>query len=161
LDFETTNITAGELAIENDNETLQISMLSNNVLNSTSEIFEQVRQLRAGEVSNFNTLRSVSSRNGLSSYVEQDDTHIFNSWIGPNGSANFYLPLVANSEGRSIQFHSDDTIAANKFIKLLPNVTDTSATIDGATEYQFNRAYDGITILCHNSNWYIIQKKEK
>ena len=161
LDFETTNITAGELAIENDNETLQISMLSNNVLNSTSEIFEQVRQLRAGEVSNYNTLRSVSSRNGLSSYVEQDDTHIFNSWIGPNGSANFYLPLVANSEGRTIQFHSDDTIAANKFIKLLPNVTDTSATIDGATEYQFNRAYDGITILCHNSNWYIIQKKEK
>ena len=129
LDFETTNITAGELAIQNDNQTLQVSMLSNNVINSTSEIFEQVRQLRAGEVSNYNTLRSVSSRNALNSYVQQDDTHIFNSWIGANGSANFYLPLVANSEGRTIQFHSDSTIAANKFIKLLPNVTDTSLSL--------------------------------
>jgi hypothetical protein len=120
-----------------------------------------VRQLRAGELSNFCDVRTIQNRSASNNYVLQNDTHLFNSWIGSNGSGNLYLPIVANSEGRVIQIHSDDTIAANKFVKLLPNVTDTSATIDGAASYSFDRAYDGITILCHNSNWYIIQKKEK
>ena len=161
LDFDATNITSNELILQNDNDTLQTSMLATNVVEGVGTVSEQVRQLRAGELSTYSDIRTISHRSGSNNYVEQHDAHIFNSWIGANGSGNLYLPVVANSEGRVIQIHSDDTIAANKFVKLLPNVTDTSATIDGATEYQFNRSYDGITILCHDSNWYIIQKKEK
>jgi len=161
LVFDTTNITTNEAILNNDEDTLQTSMLRNAVVQSTSELFEQVRQLRAGELSNFCDVRTIQNRSASNNYVLQNDTHLFNSWIGSNGSGNLYLPIVANSEGRVIQIHSDDTIAANKFVKLLPNVTDTSATIDGAASYSFDRAYDGITILCHNSNWYIIQKKEK
>ena len=86
---------------------------------------------------------------------------IMNTWSGGNGASIIYLPLVADNEGRSIQFHSDGTIAANQYVSLRPNTGDSGVTIDGATSYDFNRAYDGITILCHNSNWYIIQKKEK
>jgi hypothetical protein len=161
LDFDATNITSNELILENDNDTLQTSMLATNVVEGVGTVSEQVRQLRAGELSSFSDVRTISNRSGSNNYILQHDTHIFNNWIGGNGSGNLYLPLVANSEGRTIQIHSDATIAANKFVKLLPNVTDTSATIDGATSYNFDRAYDGITILCHNSNWYIIQKKEK
>ena len=161
LDFDATNITSNELILENDNDTLQTSMLATNVVEGVGTVSEQVRQLRAGELSSFSDVRTISNRSGSNNYVLQHDTHIFNNWIGGNGSGNLYLPLVANSEGRTVQIHSDATIAANKFVKLLPNVTDTSATIDGAASYNFDRAYDGITILCHNSNWFIIQKKEK
>ena len=165
LSFDATNITSNELILQNDNDTLQTSMLATNIVEGIGTVSEQVRQLRAGELSSYNEVRTISNRSGSNNYVLQNDTHIFNSWIDGSGSGNLsgnlYLPLVANSEGRTIQFHSDATIAANKFVKLLPNVTDTSATIDGAASYNFDRAYDGITILCHNSNWYIIQKKEK
>jgi hypothetical protein len=60
-----------------------------------------------------------------------------------------------------MQFHSDSTITANTFVRLFPFATDTGVTIDGAASYDFNRAYDGITILCHGGQWYIIQKKDK
>jgi hypothetical protein len=85
-----------------------------------------------------------------------------NTWTGGNGSATLYLPKVGGSHGRIIQFHSDSTISANTYVTLQVYPTDTGTTIDGASSYDFNRAYDGITILGHtDDNWYIIQKKEK
>lgn len=104
---------------------------------------------------------TVTNRAGTTYNVRPIDYMIMNTWSGGNGASIIYLPLVADNEGRSIQFHSDGTIAANQYVSLRPNTGDTGVTIDGATSYDFNRAYDGITILCHNSNWYIIQKKEK
>ena len=93
--------------------------------------------------------------------VKNTDYMIFNKWTGANGSSEIFLPTVTGNQGRSIQFHSDSTIASNKSVTLKPNAADTGVTIDGAASYDFDRAYDGITILCHNSNWFIIQKKEK
>ena len=104
---------------------------------------------------------TVTNRTGTTYNVRPIDYMIMNTWSGGNGASIIYLPLVADNEGRSIQFHSDGTIAANQYISLRPNTGDSGVTIDGATSYNFNRAYDGITILCNNSNWYIIQKKEK
>ena len=104
---------------------------------------------------------TVTNRTGTTYNVRPIDYMIMNTWTGGNGASIIYLPLVADNEGRSIQFHSDGTIAANQYVSLRPNTGDSGVTIDGATSYDFNRAYDGITILCHNSNWYIIQKKEK
>ena len=104
---------------------------------------------------------TVTNRAGTTYNVRPIDYMIMNTWSGGNGASIIYLPLVADNEGRSIQFHSDGTIAANQYVSLRPNTGDTGVTIDGATSYDFNRAYDGVTILCHNSNWYLIQKKEK
>ena len=85
-----------------------------------------------------------------------------NTWTGPNGFGRIELPPIAESHGRIIQFHSDSTISANTYVTLAINTGDTGVTIDGASTYDFNRAYDGITILGHtDNNWYIIQKKEK
>ena len=106
--------------------------------------------------------RSIAHRDSITSYVNDEDLHIFNSWTGPNGSALIGLPPIAESYGRIIQFHSDASISANGYVTLRPDAGDTSTTIDGASTYDFNRAYDGITILGHtDNNWYIIQKKEK
>ena len=94
--------------------------------------------------------------------VGDSDLHIFNTWKGSNGAATIALPPIAESHGRIIQFHSDSTISANTYVRLEPATGDTGVTIDGGTYYDFNRAYDGITILGHtDNNWYIIQKKEK
>ena len=106
--------------------------------------------------------RTIDNRAAGTSTVNDQDLHIFNTWSGANGQARIFLPPIAESYGRIIQFHSDSTISANTYVTLLPDANDTSTTIDGATSYNFNRSYDGITILGHtDDNWYIIQKKEK
>ncbi|NBT88828.1 MAG: hypothetical protein EBT51_11090, partial [Flavobacteriaceae bacterium] len=106
--------------------------------------------------------REIEHRDRTVNAVNDEDLHIFNVWSGANGSATLNLPPIAESYGRIIQFHSDSTISANTYITLQPDSGDTSTTIDGASSYDFNRAYDGITILGHtDDNWYIIQKKEK
>jgi len=94
--------------------------------------------------------------------VGDTDLHIFNTWKGSNGAATIALPPIAESHGRIIQFHSDSTISANTYVRLEPATGDTGVTIDGNAYYDFNRSYDGITILGHtDGNWYIIQKKDK
>jgi hypothetical protein len=98
----------------------------------------------------------------LVSSVNDTDLHIVNNWTGANGQAFIELPLIAESHGRIIQFHSDASISAVKYITLRPNAGDTGVTINGGTSYDFDRSYDGITVLGHtDNNWYIIQKKEK
>ena len=110
---------------------------------------------------NQTVIRTVTNRDGTTPRVNDGDLHIFNTWAGANGMGTFELPPIANSHGRIIQFHSDNTITANTFVRLIPASGD-SAKIDGATSYDFDRNYDGITILGHtDNNWYIIQKKDK
>jgi uncharacterized protein (DUF1684 family) len=60
-----------------------------------------------------------------------------------------------------IRFKSDSTIGANTYVTLRPDAADTSATIDGETSVDFNRSYDGIMVLCHNNQWFIVQRKSK
>jgi hypothetical protein len=107
--------------------------------------------------------REITHRSGGTSTVGDTDLHIMNTWTLGNGTAILYLPPIAESYGRTIQFHSDSTITANTDVELRINLADVgTATIDGSATYAFNRAYDGITILGHtDDNWYVIQKKEK
>jgi len=110
---------------------------------------------------NQTAIRTVTNRDGSTPRVNQSDLHIFNTWAGANGNSTFQLPPIASSHGRIIQFHSDNTISANTFVRLV-SATGDSAKIDGAAYYDFNRNYDGITILGHtDGEWYIIQKKDK
>ena len=106
-------------------------------------------------------VRSIANRDTVTNTVTATDSLIFNTWTGPNGTGRIQLPVVAGNEGRVLQFQTDSTIAANKIVIIAPNVSDSGVTIDGASTYTLNRDYDGVTILCHASNWYIIQKKEK
>jgi len=57
-----------------------------------------------------------------------------------------------------LRFKSDGTIGANTSITLSPTSPDT---IDGDPEFSFNRDFDGVMLLAHNSNWFIIQRKSK
>jgi len=107
-------------------------------------------------------VRSISNRAGVTSTVNDTDLHILNSWTGANGMARIILPPIAESHGRIISFHSDNTITANTYVELQPDGGDVGTTIDGAASLDFNRNYDGITILGHrDGNWYVIQRKSK
>lgn len=130
-------------------------------MNVTQDIYERISELRRGALATFCELLTINNRDGLTTTIGDNTSHVMNTWQGPNGGSSIILPPVAESEGRLIAFHSDSTISANTYVRLGPDLGDTSATIDGAATYDFNRAYDGITILCDGSNWFIIQRKDK
>lgn len=106
-------------------------------------------------------IQDVEHSNGSEYDVRDTDFIVFNSWVGGNGQSYINLPEVSASEGRMIRFKSDSTIGANTYVTLRPNAGDTGVTIDGESSVDFNRSYDGIMVLCHNSNWYIVQRKSK
>lgn len=103
----------------------------------------------------------VTNNDGGEYDVEPTDFIVFNKWEGANGQSFINLPRVADSEGRMIRFKSDDTISANGYATLRPNSADSGVTIDGESSIDFNRSYDGIMVLCHNSQWYVVQRKSK
>ena len=106
-------------------------------------------------------IEDVTHNDGSEYDVKNTDFIVFNKWDGANGQSFINLPAVSSSEGRMIRFKSDDTITANTYVTLRPDAGDTGVTIDGETSVDFNRSYDGIMVLCHNNQWYIVQRKSK
>lgn len=103
-------------------------------------------------------IKDVTHSSGSSYDVTDTDYMIFNTWSGTTGTATVNLPSAADNEGRLLRFKSDGTIAANKIVNLVPRSGDT---IDGNGEFAFDRDYDGVMVLAHNDNWFIIQRKAK
>jgi len=103
-------------------------------------------------------IQDVTNSAGSSYDVSDTDYMIFNTWTGTTGTATINLPAAADNEGRLLRFKSDGTIAANKIVNLVPQSGDT---IDGNGEFAFDRDYDGVMLLAHNDNWFIIQRKAK
>jgi hypothetical protein len=103
-------------------------------------------------------ITDVTNSSGSVYNVQDTEYMIFNTWTGGNGTATINLPRAGDNEGRLLRFKSDGTISSNTAITLSPSSPDT---IDGNAEFTFNRDYDGVMVLAHNSNWYIIQRKAK
>jgi hypothetical protein len=93
--------------------------------------------------------------------INDADYILFMSWSGGNGTFTINLPPVASNEGRMIRIKTDSTISNSKALSIVPDGGDTGATIDGEAASNMNRPYDGATYLCHNGDWWVIQKKEK
>ena len=103
-------------------------------------------------------ITDITNSSGSTYNVGDTEYMMFNTWSGGNGTATINLPRAGDNEGRLLRFKSDGTIGANTSILLSPTSPDT---IDGDAEFSFNRDYDGVMVLAHNSNWYIIQRKAK
>ena len=93
--------------------------------------------------------------------TQPTDYILFMSWSGGSGTFTIYLPQVATSEGRMIRIKTDSTISNSNALSIEPDAGDTGATIDGEAASAMTRPYDGATYLCHNGDWWLIQKKEK
>ena len=128
-------------------------------MNVTADIYERISELRRGALATFVEVTAVTHQAGRSYTVTDTDSIIMNRFAGGNGTSLIYLPTTTGNDGRIIRFKSDSTISAVKIVQIRPD--DASETIDGAASYDFNRSYDGLSILCHDGEWFIIQKKEK
>ena len=103
-------------------------------------------------------ITDVTHSSGSSYNIQDSEYMIFNTWSGANGTATINLPSAADNEGRLLRFKSDGTISANTAINLVPR---SGESIDGNGEFAFDRDFDGVMLLAHNDNWYIIQRKAK
>lgn len=105
-------------------------------------------------------ITDVEHTDGSTYNVGSSDYMIFNTWRSgyPNGTATINLPAASDNEGRLLRFKSDGTISSVHSINLQPAGSDT---IDGEASFSFNRDYDGVMLLAHNRNWFIVQRKSK
>lgn len=119
--------------------------------------------LSATSVGSFTTTKQVSvtinditgSPSG-SETLTLNDHFNFVSYSGGNGTYTITLPNA--DSGVIMRFKTDDSVVANKTITLSPQ---SGQRIDGESSYLMDRSYDGISVLGHNDNWFVIQKKEK
>lgn len=79
---------------------------------------------------------------------------------GGNGTHTLTLPDTRNLTGRAFRIMTGSSISNQKKVEIVPASGD-SATIDGAASHELTRAYDGIMLIAHSSNWYIVQRKSK
>ena len=98
----------------------------------------------------------ITGNPGGSETISLRDHFNFISYSGANGNYTVNLPAAEN--GVIMRFKTDETILANKTITLQPQ---SGERIDAESSYLVDRSYDGITLLGKDSNWFIIQKKEK
>jgi len=115
---------------------------------------------------NFTPAQLITCSSGSNHVIDVDSTNGFvymTTWTGSNGFNRVYLPKVADNEGRMLRFKSDDTISANTYYRITVNSDDyTNGTrIDGQAYFQMDRSYDGITVMCYDGDWFVIQRKEK
>jgi hypothetical protein len=106
-------------------------------------------------------IRDIDAGAGADYSVEEKDYILFVNYTGGSGTFTIYLPPVDANEGRMIRIKTDSTISNSNALSIEPDPGDTSATIDGESASAMTRAYDGATYLCHNGDWWLIQKKEK
>ena len=102
------------------------------------------------------TLNEITGNAGGSETLSLRNHFNFISYSGVNGTYTINLPTA--EDGVILRFKTDDTVLANKTITLAPQ---SGQRIDAESSYIMDRSYDGITLLGKDSNWYIIQKKEK
>jgi hypothetical protein len=106
-------------------------------------------------------IRDIDAGAGADYSVEETDYILFVNYTGGSGTFTIYLPPVDANEGRMIRIKTDSTISNSHALSIEPDPGDTAATIDGEAASAMTRPYDGATYLCHNGDWWLIQKKEK
>lgn len=79
------------------------------------------------------------------------------------GFGTVFLPKVADSEGRTYKFETDETITSTKYVKIGPDASEytNGVRIDGAQSFAMDRSYDGIEVICIGGTWYVTDRKEK
>ena len=113
----------------------------------------------------FHRVIDITMGNGISYTINDGDYgYVYMvTFSGSAGTGRIYLPKVADNEGRVLRFKSDETIDSTHLyhVTLLTDEVSNGVRIDGSTVFVQRRDYDGITVLCHNQQWYVIQRKEK
>lgn len=81
------------------------------------------------------------------------------SWSGGAGTMELTLPDATDSKNlnRVKRFISDSTFSTNTHADLTPA---SGQNLDGSSSaYRINKSYEGITVWCNGTEWFIIQAK--
>ena len=81
------------------------------------------------------------------------------SWSGGSGTIELTLPdaTEAKNLNRVKRLISDSTFSSSTHADLTPRA---GQNLDGSSShYRINKAYEGITVWCNGTEWFIIQKK--
>lgn len=98
----------------------------------------------------------IDGANGESFNYTQSNDFALLKYNGGIGEYSVVLPSPIEQSYRTIRFISNDTVLANKKVRL-----DSGAfTIDGVTDYVIDRSYEGVTLFSDGANWLIIQAKK-
>ncbi|MGB0141579.1 MAG: hypothetical protein ACPF8W_00750 [Luminiphilus sp.] len=164
LNADTTNLTFRTDSVKNNNPRDRFAPSGSTIINRFSDaIDERFRHSTA----QFYAVKLLEHDAGDTYQIDDDDSDGFiymNKWVGAGtGTSTVYLPKVADNEGRLFRFKSDGSIAATKKYQVEPYPSDYTAgvRVDGGPYYRGSRDYDGVTMLCYDGQWYVIQNKEK
>ena len=118
LGYDATGVSALAEPAINDEDTVEM-IFASNLDNSGGDLGLVLRQMQGGELPEFNTV--TANRNvAMATYdILGSESQIFNFWAGSNGMSRIFLPTVTGNQGRIIGFHSDDTISANTYVRLV------------------------------------------
>ena len=81
------------------------------------------------------------------------------SWSGGSDTIEITLPdaTASKNSNRQIRLITDSSYTTNTHADLTPR---SGQTLDGeTTHYRINKAYEGITVWCDGTEWFIIQAK--
>jgi hypothetical protein len=81
------------------------------------------------------------------------------SWSGGSDTVEITLPdaTATKNLNRQIRLITDSSYTTNTHADLTPR---SGQTLDGeTTHYRINKAYEGITVWCDGTEWFIIQAK--
>ncbi len=95
----------------------------------------------------------TASSGGSSSYSSSKNT-IYATWTGGNGTYELTLPSATSTPYRIIRLVTDKTLNASDKIHVLG---PGSETVNGASFYNVNKAYNGAQFWSDGSNWIVIQ----
>jgi len=100
------------------------------------------------------TINAITANPGGSEELTNEKNFNFLSYSGGNGTYSIILP--AAEDGVLLKFMTDDSISTLKKVVL---ETPGSERIDGEGSYNMSTAYDSISLVGKDSNWFITQKK--
>jgi hypothetical protein len=137
-----------------------VQSLGTTLSNNFSDLFQ-------GALAQYVEVRQIDHTSTSTYTIDSDDNDGFmymNSFTGAtNGFGTIYLPKVADNEGRLLRFKSDSSISANQYYSITMDSSEynNGVRIDGERNFDMDRPYDGIAVLCYDDQWYVIQRKSK
>ena len=99
---------------------------------------------------------TIDTQNGRSTALTDVQQMVIVNYVGGAGTATIQLPAVANFDGAVINVAGNNTISASNIISIVPASGDTSATINGAANYNLNSAFAPAQLLCSGGNWFVL-----
>ena len=98
----------------------------------------------------------ITATPGTTSTYSGTESMIYATWSGGSGIHTLVLPSAVTYPYRTIRICNDATIGAQDKIHVEGH---SAETIDGASFYNINKAYNGILCWSDGSNWIVIQAK--